>query len=170
MEEKLWAMQLVTNSVMPDRWYVSSLVLPIQCMETDHKTSLRSHKNRLTRIQTQSSSSRNHTDLGTFGRDHTRNPPDKAEMASTTILKVKIVNGSGKIRTGGPGDEKKDTEKEDLLERVWTGVVPMWEIIGDPISRGHGRVKDVPAHVRAFRDDTNKINEKYAKTAAEAET
>lgn len=89
-------------------------------------------------------------------------------MASTTILKVKIVNGSGKIRMGGPGDEKKDTEREDLLERVWTGVVPMWETVGDPISGGDGRVEDVPAHVQAFRDDTNKVNENYAKIAAEA--
>ena len=91
-------------------------------------------------------------------------------MASTTILKVKIVNGSGKIRAGGPGDEKKDTERDDLLERVWTGVVPMWETVGDPIPGGYGRVKDVPAHVQAFRDDTNKVNENYAKMAAEAET
>ncbi|KAF6234421.1 hypothetical protein HO173_007454 [Letharia columbiana] len=121
-EEKLWAMQLVTNSVLPGRW------------------------------------------------DHTRTPPDKAEMASTTILKVKIVNGSGKIRTGGPGDEKKDTEREDLLQRVWTGVVPMWETAGEPVAGGDGRVEDVPEHVRAFRDDTNKVNEKYAKTAAVEKT
>ena len=91
-------------------------------------------------------------------------------MASTTILKVKIVNGSGKVRTGGPDDERKDTEREDLLERVWTGVVPMWETVGEPVSGGDSRVKDVPAHVRAFQDDTNKVNEKYAKTAAEAKT
>lgn len=91
-------------------------------------------------------------------------------MASTTILKVKIVNGSGKIRTGGPSDDKKDTEREDLLERVWTGVVPMWETVGSPVAGGAGRVDDVPAHLRAFRDDTNKANEKYAKTAAETIT
>lgn len=41
-------------------------------------------------------------------------------MASTTILKVTIVNGSAKIRTGGPGDERKDTERQDLLRNVWT--------------------------------------------------
>ncbi len=87
-------------------------------------------------------------------------------MASTTILKVKIVNGSGKIRMGGPGDEKKDTERKDLLESVWTGVVPMYTHVGEPIAGGGGRVEDVPAHVRAFRDDTNKVNEKYARTAA----
>ncbi|KAL9077127.1 MAG: hypothetical protein Q9161_000393 [Pseudevernia consocians] len=118
VEEKVWAMELVTNSVVPGRW------------------------------------------------DHTRTPPDKAEMASTTILKVKVVNGSGKIRTGGPGDEKKDTEREDLLQRVWTGVVPMWESVGEPVAGGEGRVEDIPEHVRAFRDDTNKVNEKYAKTSA----
>ena len=103
-------------------------------------------------------------------RDHTRTPPDKAEMASTTILKVKVINGSGKIRTGGPGDEKKDIEIEDLLHRVWTGVVPTWETLGEPVPGGEGRVEDVPEHVRAFRDDTNKVNENYAKTAAVEKT
>ena len=105
-------------------------------------------------------------DTDSLLRDHTRTPPDKAEMASTTILKVKIVNGSGKIRTGGPGDEKKDSERADLLQRVWTGVVPMWETVGEPVAGGEGRVEEVPEHVRAFRDDTNKVNEKYANSAA----
>ena len=31
VEEKLWAMELVTNSVVPDRWYVvSKALLPVQ--------------------------------------------------------------------------------------------------------------------------------------------
>lgn len=81
-------------------------------------------------------------------------------------MKIKIVNGSGKIRTGGPGDEKKDTEREDLLQRVWTGVVPIWETVGEPVAGGYGRLEDVPDHVRAFRDDTNKVNERYAKTVS----
>ena len=68
-------------------------------------------------------------------------------------------------RTGGPHDEKKDTDREGLLQRVWTGVVPIWETVGEPIAGGAGRVEDVPEHVRAFRNDTNKTNEQYAKTA-----
>ena len=52
VEEKLWAMQQVTNSVVADRWV------------------------------------------------HTRVPPDSAEMSSTSILKVKVVGGSGKVRVG----------------------------------------------------------------------
>src|SRR4029077_21218209 len=48
-EEKVWAMKLITNSVVPDRW------------------------------------------------GHTRIPPSASEVASTAILRVKVVDGSGKI-------------------------------------------------------------------------
>lgn len=118
IEEKKWAMRLVTNSVMSERW------------------------------------------------ENTRTPPDGAEMASTTILKVRIVNGSGKIRTGGPGDEKKDTEREDIVSKTFTAVVPMWETVGEPVLGGAGLVKDIPEHVRSFQSEFNSTNEEYAKTAA----
>lgn len=117
-EEKVWAMHLVTNSVMPDRW------------------------------------------------ENSRNPPDGAEMASTTILKVKVVNGSGKVRDGGPGDEKKDTERADVVDNVWTGVVPVWETVGHPTAGGAGKVQEIPEHVRNFRSELNETNEEYAKAAA----
>ena len=117
-EEKVWAMRLVTNSVIAGRW------------------------------------------------EQTRVPPDGAEMASTTILKVRIVHGSGKIRSGGPGDEKKDIEREDVTSRVWTGVVPMWETVGDPIIGGAGTLKGLPDHVSKFLKETNNSNEEYAKQAA----
>lgn len=42
----------------------------------------------------------------------------------------------------------------------------MWQTTGEPIVGGEGRVKHVPYHVQAFRDDTDSANEKYAKTAA----
>ena len=117
-EEKIWAMRLVTNSVVPDRW------------------------------------------------ENTRTPPDSAEMASTTILKVKIVNGSGKIRSGGPGDEKKDTQREDVISKTYTAVVPMWETLGEPVRGGAGLVDAVPEHVQTFMTDVNQSNERYAKSAA----
>ena len=98
--------------------------------------------------------------------ENARNPPDKAEMASTTILKVKVVHGSGKIRDGGPGDEKKDTERLELTEKIWTGVVPIWETAGSPVPGGAGKVKDLPDHIREFRFEMNEANEQYATTAA----
>lgn len=91
-------------------------------------------------------------------------------MASTTILRVKVVNGSGKIRTGGPGDEKKDTEREDVTSRVWTGVLPMWEAVGNPVAGGAGQVKMVPEHISDFQQDSNMTNEEYAKQAAVPKT
>ena len=116
--EKVWAMKLVTNSVVPGRW------------------------------------------------EQTRNPPDGAEMASTSILKVKVVNGSGKIRTGGPGDEKKDAEREDITSRVWTGVIPLWETVGDAVAGGDGKLEAVPEHVVDFQKDNNAVNHEYAYHAA----
>ena len=117
-DEKVWAMTLVTNSVVADRW------------------------------------------------KETRIPPDNAEMSSTAILKVKIVSGSGKIRSGGPGDEKKDTNRQDVVDRVWTGVLPMWEVVGDPIPGGAGRVRELPGHITNFIEQTKRINEEYARQAA----
>ena len=118
IEEKTWAMRMVTDSVVPDRW------------------------------------------------ENTRLPPDGAEMASTAILKVKIVNGSGKIRTGGPGDEKKDTDREDIVSKGYTAVVPVWETFGEPVRGGAGQVDAVPKHIETFLTETNHSNEEYAKSAA----
>ena len=118
IEEKTWAMKLVTNSVLTGRW------------------------------------------------DESRVPPDAGEMASTNILRVRVVNGSGKVRDGGPNDDKKDTENASITERVWTGVIPMHEVIGEPVAGGASKVKGVPEHIRNFIEDTNEENDEYAKNAS----
>ena len=121
-EEKLWAMEAITNSVVSDHWR------------------------------------------------HTRVPPDGAEMQSTSILKVKVVGGSGKVRVGGPRDEKKDLVRDDVRRSVWTGVIPVWEHFGEPavcegVAEGDERenlVKDVPRHVVDFARERREENERYA--------
>jgi uncharacterized protein len=117
VEEKLYAMQLITNSVIQDRWA------------------------------------------------HARTPPDGAEMQSTVILKVKIVSGSGKIRDGGPNDEVKDTSRDDVTGKVWTGVVPFWETYGEPVPGPLNRVEEVPKHITDCTAEGNQRNEEYAKNA-----
>lgn len=116
-EEKVWAMEEITNSVLRDRWR------------------------------------------------HTRVPPDSAEMQSTSILKVSVVGGSGKIRVGGPRDELKDFNREELKDQIWTGVVPVYEHFGEPVPGKANRVKDVPAHVVDFATESTKTNEKYVADA-----
>lgn len=115
--EKLYAMRLITDSVIPNRWI------------------------------------------------NTRTPPDGPEMESTTILKVRVVDGSGKIRDGGVSDEKKDREDEGVKGRVWTGVVPVWEAFGEPVRCGEGRGSNVPGYVGGFVDRMNRENRAYAEGA-----
>jgi hypothetical protein len=71
-------------------------------------------------------------------------------MSSTRILKVKIAGGSAKIRAGMPSDEKKDLAKDELLDTVWTGVLPAYQGFGTPVPGPYNRVKQVPEHVTDF--------------------
>lgn len=113
-EEKLYAMKLITDSVVPGRW------------------------------------------------DHSRTPPDSSELTSTAILRVKIVSGSGKIRNGGPHDDKKDTENVDVTSKTWTGVVPVWENFGRPVPSSENKVQELPSHITSYIHDTNGQNEQFA--------
>lgn len=115
--EKLWAMERITNSVVPDRWA------------------------------------------------HTRVPPDGAEMQSTAILKVSVVGGSGKIGHGGPKDDLKDTKSEDLLDSVWTGTIPVYEVYGSPVPGEYNRLKEVPDHVMAYVKEVTEMNKQHSQEA-----
>ena len=112
--EKLYAMELITDSVVPDRW------------------------------------------------NHSRVPPDPAEMSSTVILKVTVIGGSGKIRHGPASDEKKDTSNDEVTDRVWTGVIPVWEAFGKPIPGPENKVAEVPEYLDSFIANQNQQNRAIA--------
>lgn len=116
-EEKLWAMKLITDSVLTGRW------------------------------------------------DHSRTPPDSAEMSSTVILKVRVVNGSGKIRDGGVLDGRKDRDNEEVTGRVWTGVVPVWETYGEPVASDDNKVGEVPEYIKTYIEKKNIENRELAARA-----
>lgn len=61
------------------------------------------------------------------GRAAESRPPDKNELAATTVLHFDIVDISAKIRSG----EAKD-DKADLSLPHWAGVVPMTTAYGTP--------------------------------------
>ena len=119
-EEKLFAMRLITESVMTGRW------------------------------------------------EGSRTPPTGAELGSTAILRVRIDGGSGKINDKGPDDKKEDLDAEDVTSRVWTGVAPVWEVIGEPVPAKTNAVKNLPGYVDSFVRGENETNEGYAKAVAEA--
>ncbi|KAH9209642.1 putative flavin-nucleotide-binding protein [Leptodontidium sp. 2 PMI_412] len=117
-EEKLYAMELITNSVLASRW------------------------------------------------ENTRVPPNAAEMSSTCILRVNIHSGSAKVREGGPLDEKGDVGNEGTVGRVWTGTLPLWEQLGEPVPGPYNAVKEVPEHITAYREEFNRESKMYAEEAA----
>lgn len=122
LDEKLYAMEVITNGIIPDRWR------------------------------------------------HTRHPPNAAEMQSTSILRVRITAGSGKVRTGTADlDNKKDLEDADLRSRVWTGVIPMYTTLGEPVPRGDNLVAELPQHLKDFIKDSNEEARAYAFDAIDIE-
>ncbi|KAI1387617.1 uncharacterized protein F4822DRAFT_288551 [Hypoxylon trugodes] len=118
LPEKLWAMELITNSVVRDRY------------------------------------------------QNTRVPPNGAEMQSTSVLRVKISAGSAKIRSGEPKDEKADLENGELLERTWTGVIPVYHTLGDPIPASYNRVKGLPTYLEEYWTGYNRGAKDIAVEAA----
>ena len=117
-EERLFAMRLITESVMTGRW------------------------------------------------EGSRTPPDGGELGATAILRVKIAGGSGKIVDTGPNDKKEDLEREDVTSRVWAGVAPVWEVIGEPIPTKTNAVKVLPDYMDKFVREENEANEEHAKEVA----
>ena len=119
--EKLWAMELVTNSVVPERW------------------------------------------------QHTRVPPDGAELQSTRILKIDVESASAKVREFGPRDERKDLKRDEVVDSVWTGVVPVQEILAEPVGSAYNQLKQVPDYLKNYIEETNEETKQYALKTASTE-
>ncbi|KIW16311.1 hypothetical protein PV08_06362 [Exophiala spinifera] len=116
-QEKLYAMEKITNKVVPGRW------------------------------------------------EKTRIPPDNVEMTSTAILRVKIETGSGKVRQGGPHDDAKDENRADITEKVWTGVVPVYETFDNPLSSATNKVDPIPEYILKYVQNTTAENRQLAHDA-----
>ncbi|KAK3945557.1 hypothetical protein QBC46DRAFT_302654 [Diplogelasinospora grovesii] len=119
--EKVFAMELITNGVIADRW------------------------------------------------GHTRTPPNSSEMQSTSILRVSIKTGSAKIRTGMPHDDRSDMVDTELLQRVWTGVVPVYQTLGTPIPGPYNKLQNPPEYIHEYIADTNTDTKENAEKAAATE-
>ncbi|CAZ82532.1 unnamed protein product [Tuber melanosporum] len=96
----------------------------------------------------------------------TRVPPDETELRSTGVLKVVVSSASAKVRSGGPSDESKDVERAEVTGRVWTGVVPVWEMMGCPVPAGEGVGGQAPGYVAEYVEGRNGREKGYAEGAA----
>ncbi|QIW95610.1 hypothetical protein AMS68_001128 [Peltaster fructicola] len=94
--------------------------------------------------------------------ENSRSPPTKAEITSTGVLKVRIETASVKTRTGGPSDEKADMQNPDVADKTWVGVVPAYQMLGDPVATEHNKVKQVPEYLDDWVADANSMAEQRA--------
>ena len=98
--------------------------------------------------------------------DNSRKPPTKAEITSTGILKMRIETASAKTRTGGPSDEKSDLQNPDVIDQTWIGVVPAYQMLGDPVAGEHNKIR-VPEYLSDWVADANSLAEQKAINAVE---
>ncbi|EHA54413.1 hypothetical protein MGG_01297 [Pyricularia oryzae 70-15] len=98
--------------------------------------------------------------------ENSRQPPTAGEIQSTSVLRVKIQSGSAKVRAGEPHEETRDAKDEELVGRVWTGVVPVYEMLGNPLPASANRVAEVPAHLADYVKDSNEFTLERALQAA----
>ncbi|EIN12715.1 hypothetical protein PUNSTDRAFT_130963 [Punctularia strigosozonata HHB-11173 SS5] len=93
---------------------------------------------------------------------NSRGPPTNGELHSTAVLRVRIESASAKVRTGGPSEDRNDEADEAVRGAFWTGVIPTWQALGEPLPAAENRV-DVPPHVRDFVERTNVGGPRLAK-------
>jgi nitroimidazol reductase NimA-like FMN-containing flavoprotein (pyridoxamine 5'-phosphate oxidase superfamily) len=77
------------------------------------------------------------------GRAADARPPTDEELRATLMVRLAIVEGSAKVRTGGPVDDA-----EDLGLDVWAGEVPVGLVAGTPVpDAGTGDRIAVPSYL-----------------------
>lgn len=101
--------------------------------------------------------------------ENSRQPPTKAEITSTGVLKMRIETASAKTRAAGPSDERSDLKNRNVVDRTWIGVVPTYLTLGEPIAGEENKVKQVPEYVNEWVADANSMNEQKAINAVEGE-
>lgn len=77
--------------------------------------------------------------------DQLRNMSRK-ELDATTVLRLALIEGASKVRTGPPNDLE-----EDLSHPVWAGVIPLTTVMEPPITAPDMQMEvAMPAHVTEF--------------------
>ena len=59
-------------------------------------------------------------------------PPDRKELAATSLLALDLADASVKVRTGPPADDDRDLPGPGEPDPVWAGVLPLRTVAGEP--------------------------------------
>jgi len=56
------------------------------------------------------------------------------------VLRVVVSSASAEIRARGLSGDRKDFQRGEVTGRVWTGIVPVWEMMSCPAPTGRASV------------------------------
>lgn len=111
------------------------------------------------------------------GRWETTYPVLHSAVDKVKVIEVKILSASAKIRSGniGPFDPTTVTEEEVQKKEahgkgVWSGVVPLYEVLAQPVAgsvEGPGGDPRGLKAVEAWRAERNQREREYAESAAQ---
>ncbi|MEU4605095.1 pyridoxamine 5'-phosphate oxidase family protein [Kribbella sp. NPDC023972] len=76
------------------------------------------------------------------GRSSAVRPPNRKELAKTSVLALSLSEASVKTRSGAANDEEQDLDLP-----YWTGVIPLQVVAGEPVTNPDCDLR-VPEHVR----------------------
>jgi hypothetical protein len=108
------------------------------------------------------------------GRWDVTYPVAQSAMKYVQVIEVKIRSASAKVRGANIGDFEPDTvlgESPGWQQKdVWSGVVPLYEVLGTPVSSGimgaQGESDDAIRQVERWRRGRNEVSKQYAESIA----
>lgn len=94
------------------------------------------------------------------------NPVSAEAMKSVQIVKVEISSVSAKVRAAGIGGLEKGHLGAEGKSDVWTGVLPVWEQIGEEIESEFNDGRDLQLNIKYWRDERNRAGKAYSEKSA----
>ncbi|KAL1881581.1 hypothetical protein Plec18167_003178 [Paecilomyces lecythidis] len=92
------------------------------------------------------------------------NPVSPTAIKSVQVMRVKIRSASAKVRASNIGS----FEPREMGTRadVWTGVVPLYEVLGTPVSSGGFPERGIQEQLEDWRASRNETERGYAEEVA----
>ncbi|KAF2429055.1 hypothetical protein EJ08DRAFT_698636 [Tothia fuscella] len=99
------------------------------------------------------------------------NPVASFQVNFVYVIKVRIDRMSLKTRTGTAGIQPRNVgvDGPDVEIKPWTGVVPLYEVLGKPVESGLSDGAVVSENLRGFVEGKNRKEREYAERVARPE-
>lgn len=93
------------------------------------------------------------------------NPVAPFALKAVQVMRVRIRSASAKVRAANIGDFERELvgERDD----VWTGVVPVYEVLGEPVGSGVFPERTAKGQVEEWRVGRNEREKGYAERVAQ---